>query len=1124
MLTMTFIFFLQLCALHIVLPKIASSTSDQRETPLHRAIKMEETPERFRDILGSNPNTEAKVSSVSEGRTALHEAAEEGRGDIVKLLLESGANVNAKDNFRRTALHNAAHNGLVDIMKLLLESGANVDAKDNSRQTPLHQAAFSEEFQIIKFYAQRNTSVYTATIDPTDLYKVEERGRDITKLLLESGANVDAKDNSQKTPLFLAANKRHLNAAKTLLSGGADPNIGNAYGQTPLHRAVLNDDLQMIKILLENNASVNAADSAGNSPIHLAEAKGFQEAVREMRKKCPNFQTKDHGEAPRAPHLKEVNCQGRHANITWVTGSDPGCQSTLSYTIFHNESREYSDKTFQETRHHEPNAMIYKLGMVVEPWTNNSFWVTGQNNAGTSDASKVLSCNVPPDLPSGNPSDVKVSRLVPNILTVKWMEFLDAAVKATENTLRDSAVWKDLQENKRAATSTNLQEGLYKAAVKYLGYLHNETKEINHGKVAVSAANQPITYFNDPNKRVFMLPNSSYTRITLPSNFYEGYQDQNNSVKVTFMAYQNLNCINNSLPCSPDEVKSEDDMQAAAQVNSVIIGAKIGVASAWYASDGKNVVIQFEHIYNGTAYRLSGSRCVWWNVTANSWESQGCYLNATNDHYTVCHCDHLTNLAVLMDIGGRLQRGTVSYGIMQLITIIGSSVSIFSLLLCIVCFALLKKTPQGKIKGHNFSRLNLCICLLLAKVVMLAGLDATDNKPVCTIVAIILHYLFLAMLTWSATEAYQLYKNFIMVFNRDGSRKRTFLVVGYMGPLFIVILTFILSNYNGHWTDKGYGTDKACWLSKKLTWGFAGMALPILLVNMSLFVLTMKKTWEKRCQVNKAIIPKLAGSISIFLFLCLTWLFGYFYFAEGSEPFAVLFTILNSFVGVPMFIFSILLDSSIMGQVKKMIKKRNEQTQKAQLTRHNHLISKNISSNCDVKRRNFVTTTGHSIHVIDGTAWSSSGCSTPSSEETFCENNSCTDNPCGNCSSGVTISSRTGLENHVVAAIVHSRRNRSKSSVASVPDTVSLRDSRLREDFSIHEVILSSSMFTPSSQESCDGKGMAVNQGKLSYLSPKHFSAEVSLAKACDNAKVHYEKNWKCLEMQSNSQWGEQHW
>lgn len=46
---------------------------------------------------------------------------------------------------------------------------------------------------------------------------------------------------------------------------------------------------------------------------------------------------------------------------------------------------------------------------------------------------------------------------------------------------------------------------------------------------------------------------------------------------------------------------------------------------------------------------------------------------------------------------------------------------------------------------------------------MLAGLDATQNAVVCTVVAALLHYLFLATFTWSAIEAFHMYLNFIKV-------------------------------------------------------------------------------------------------------------------------------------------------------------------------------------------------------------------------------------------------------------------------------------------------------------------------------------------------------------------------
>ncbi|OAQ99952.1 hypothetical protein LLEC1_04023 [Akanthomyces lecanii] len=96
--------------------------------------------------------------------------------NIVKLLLENGANVEVKDEDGRTALSYIAEQGHEAIVKILLEKGANVEAKDRNGQTPLSWAA--------------------------------EKGHEaIVKMLLEKGAYVEAKDKGGQTPLSLAAEK-----------------------------------------------------------------------------------------------------------------------------------------------------------------------------------------------------------------------------------------------------------------------------------------------------------------------------------------------------------------------------------------------------------------------------------------------------------------------------------------------------------------------------------------------------------------------------------------------------------------------------------------------------------------------------------------------------------------------------------------------------------------------------------------------------------------------------------------------------------------------------------------------------------------------------------------------------
>ncbi len=68
--------------------------------------------------------------------TPLHEAAAMGHLEVARLLLERGADVNAKNKHGFTPLHFAAGIGHTDVAKLLLEHGADVNAKDEHGRTP----------------------------------------------------------------------------------------------------------------------------------------------------------------------------------------------------------------------------------------------------------------------------------------------------------------------------------------------------------------------------------------------------------------------------------------------------------------------------------------------------------------------------------------------------------------------------------------------------------------------------------------------------------------------------------------------------------------------------------------------------------------------------------------------------------------------------------------------------------------------------------------------------------------------------------------------------------------------------------------------------------------------------
>jgi hypothetical protein len=92
----------------------------------------------------------------------------------------------------------------------------------------------------------------------------------------------------------------------------------------------------------------------------------------------------------------------------------------------------------------------------------------------------------------------------------------------------------------------------------------------------------------------------------------------------------------------------------------------------------------------------------------------------------------------------------------------------------------------------------------LGELLLVFGLDATDNSALCGVVAGVLHYLFLAAFAWMLVEGIHVYLMLVKVFDTGRSMMGYFYLIGYGGPAFIVVLSIIIVEANG---THGYGTD-----------------------------------------------------------------------------------------------------------------------------------------------------------------------------------------------------------------------------------------------------------------------------------------------------------------------------
>jgi len=91
--------------------------------------------------------------------TPLMYAARYGHVDVVRLMLEGGADAKRANAVQRTALHMAAWSGYLEVCRLLLDCGAKVDPQDKLKETPLHDAARQGHLSVVKLLVERGADV-----------------------------------------------------------------------------------------------------------------------------------------------------------------------------------------------------------------------------------------------------------------------------------------------------------------------------------------------------------------------------------------------------------------------------------------------------------------------------------------------------------------------------------------------------------------------------------------------------------------------------------------------------------------------------------------------------------------------------------------------------------------------------------------------------------------------------------------------------------------------------------------------------------------------------------------------------------------------------------------------------
>jgi ankyrin repeat protein len=262
--------------------------NDQGETPLHLVSRGKYDTHgdgvgTARLLLDRGADVHAQDADQN---TALHLASFKGKFGIARVLLDYNANPNAR-SMDKTLLHllmegndpsfNNNDEHIPDLAQVLVKNGADVDIRLTNEWTPLHVAAFNGWLELARSILDHGANPNAENDrDETPLhlvsrgeYHFEENGVHIALLLLEHGVDVHSQDKEHYTALHAAAFKGKHELTRVLLNHGANPNVRNEKGKTPLH--LVPQDYEGDKIatlLLERGADVNARDKDDATPSH----------------------------------------------------------------------------------------------------------------------------------------------------------------------------------------------------------------------------------------------------------------------------------------------------------------------------------------------------------------------------------------------------------------------------------------------------------------------------------------------------------------------------------------------------------------------------------------------------------------------------------------------------------------------------------------------------------------------------------------------------------------------------------------------------------------------------------------------------------------------------------------
>lgn len=313
----------------------------------------------------------------------------------------------------------------------------------------------------------------------------------------------------------------------------------------------------------------------------------------------------------------------------------------------------------------------------------------------------------------------------------------------------------------------------------------------------------------------------------------------------------------------------------------------------------------------------AGYRCVFWNRSlslSGDWDDSGCKLHSINGTLVACQCNHMTSFSVLIQTED-VRISNKDKLALTMITYIGCGVSIVACIALIATFLMCGRLVKS---DRNIIHINLAIAIGLGNTLFLLADSLHGHKYVCTGISIGMMFCYLSAFFWMLVEGIHVYQMVVKVF-RVVKMMKIYLAIGWVCPAIIVAVTS--STKHEYLTREDF-----CWISTSsdVIWSFVGPVLCVIVTNVVILIQTLCVSYKMTVATSEALKFRKLAQLTLLLLpvFGLSWIFGILAVNDDVIIFQYVFSLLNAFQGLFIFVGYIILNSDVKREYDR-VKRRS---------------------------------------------------------------------------------------------------------------------------------------------------------------------------------------------------------